>query len=214
MKVSEMLKDKKVLWGLGLAASGIILFLVYKNRKKIAAVASSAAESITSAVKSTQAYSKQFINYLGQIGQAKSVPRGVKNNNPGNINKTTKNGQPYLWNGEVPHEENTDSRFKQFYDWVYGIRALMLNLKSYFKNGKDTVRKIISTWAPASENKEGTEAYIKYVSSQLKVTPDTVLSPTEKTLSAITKAIAKFENGVSQEWITDAQAKKAYSLLT
>jgi hypothetical protein len=214
MGTVKILQDKRVQLGLALGAFGVISFVVYVNRKKIGEVASTATEKIVSATKTTKAYSKQIINYLGQIGQATKAPRGIKNNNPGNINKTTKDGKPYLWNGEVPHEENTDSRFKQFYDFAYGVRALMLNLKAYFKNGKDSVRKIISTWAPASENKESTEAYINYVAGQLKVKPDSTLLPTEKTLSAIAKAIAKFENGTSTEWVSDATAKKAYSLLT
>jgi hypothetical protein len=199
-------KDKKTYWIIaGIAFAGIIGYLVYRNRKLIKTGASITTQTI-------KGYSKQFVNYLGQLGQIINAPRGIKNNNPGNINKTYKDGKPYLWKGEIPHEENTDKRFKQFYDFIYGVRAIILNLKSYFKSGKNTVRKIISTWAPASENKEGTEAYIKYVSSQLKVNPDSVLIENEKNLGLLTKAIAKFENGVKTEWVSNEQINSAMKI--
>jgi hypothetical protein len=162
----------------------------------------------------TAKYSKQFINYLGKVGQALTAPRGVRNNNPGNINKTTKNGAEYLWNGEVPHAENTDGRFKQFYDYAYGVRALMLNLKSYFSNGKNTVRKIIETWAPAAENgKAGTEAYVQAVSKAVGVKPDTVLTFDKKYVNGLVKAIAQHENGSGDQWVTDAHLTKAWTLM-
>ena len=47
----------------------------------------------------------------------KSIPRGIRNNNPGNIKK---NGVD--WDGLS--EEQTDNTFFQFDDPVYGIRAL------------------------------------------------------------------------------------------
>lgn len=213
MKATTLLEDKKVQAGIALTCAGLIFFLIYRYRKNIASMTDSAVDMIKATVTNVKGYSKPFINYLGKVGQLLTAPRGIKNNNPGNINKTFKSNAPYLWNGEVPHDENTDSRFKQFYDFTYGVRALMLNLKSYFKNGKDTVREIISTWAPASENKEGTEAYIKFVSKELKVNDSTKLAMTEKTLTALAKAIAKFENGVGTDWVDDSVAKKAYSLI-
>jgi hypothetical protein len=207
MNFQQLIRNKRTYYVLlGVTAGAVIIYLVYKNRKLIASTTGKA-------VSKAKGYSKQFINYLGNIGQVLTSPRGVKNNNPGNINKTMKEGKEYLWKGEVPHVENTDKRFKQFYEWVYGVRALMLNLKSYFKSGKNTVRKIISTWAPESENKEGTEAYIKYVSSQLGVKPDSTLVENEKNLGLLTKAIAKFENGTKTEWVTDAHVKEAVNLL-
>jgi hypothetical protein len=202
----KITKDKRTYIVLFVAVAGVAAFFIYKYRKAIAGTA-------TSTVQSAKTYSKQFVNYLGKIGQAITAPRGIKNNNPGNINKTMKDGKEYLWKGEVPHAENTDKRFKQFYEFVYGVRALILNLKSYFSSGKNTVRKIISVWAPASENKEGTEAYIKFVSKQLNVTPDTALLPTDKTLGLLTKAIAKNENGQGTNWITDDHVSQALKLL-
>jgi len=211
MDLQKLSKDKRVYWGLGFTALGLVLIVSYLNRRKL----SKAAGNIVSAAKATTAkYSKQFINYLGQLGPMITAPRGVRNNNPGNINKTMKSGQEYLWNGEVPHVENTDGRFKQFYAYEYGVRALMLNLKSYFNSGQNTVRKIIEKWAPAAENgKAGTEAYVQAVSKAVGVKPDTTLTFDKKYVNGLVKAIAQHENGSGDKWVTDAHLTKAWDLM-
>ena len=49
--------------------------------------------------------------------------RGIRNNNPGNLEKRTTD-----WQGKVPHPQNTDSRFEQFDTIEHGLRALMINV--------------------------------------------------------------------------------------
>jgi hypothetical protein len=207
MDLEKLSKDKRLYWGLGIATVSLLTILIYNYRREI----SKTAGNVVSVAKATTAkYSKQFINYLGKVGQILTAPRGVRNNNPGNINQTTS-----LWNGEIPHEENSDGRFKQFYDYTYGVRALMLNLKSYFDKGKNTVRKIIETWAPAAENgNAGTEAYVQAVSKAVGVKPDTVLTFDKKYVNGLVKAIAQHENGSGDQWVTDVHLTKAWSLMT
>ena len=85
----------------------------------------------------------------------KKLPRGLRNNNPGNIrNSKTK----YL--GEV--QPSQDSAFKQFQSIDYGYRAMFVLIEHYYKaRGLKTIRQIINRYAPASEN--NTEAYIQQV---------------------------------------------------
>ncbi|MFB9098400.1 hypothetical protein ACFFVF_17995, partial [Flavobacterium jumunjinense] len=65
------------------------------------------------------------------------------------------------WKGKVPLSQNTDTRFEQFYELRYGIRALMLDLYNDFYKGKNTVTQLISEFAPHFEN--NTDAYIRSV---------------------------------------------------
>lgn len=96
----------------------------------------------------------------------KQQPRGIRNNNPLNIRIGN------TWLGEVPNP--TDSEFEQFVSPVYGLRAAFCILRRYIKRyGRNTVRKIVHSWAPSSEN--NCDAYIKIVCQQSKLGPDETL---------------------------------------
>ena len=113
--------------------------------------------------------------------------RGIRNNNPTNLRHSGDK-----WQGMSPTQ--TDSGFVQFETPFYGIRAGVKNIKSYMGRGLNTVTKIISTWAPASEN--NTSAYINAVCKALNVSPNTPLSNDKSTLLALVSAIIKHECGV------------------
>lgn len=96
----------------------------------------------------------------------KPQPRGIRNNNPLNIRIGN------TWLGEVPNP--TDSDFEQFVSPVYGLRAAFCILRRYIRRyGRNTVRKIVHSWAPSSEN--NCDAYIKIVCQQSKLDPDETL---------------------------------------
>ena len=117
------------------------------------------------------------------------LPRGLRNNNLGNLRITS-----IGWSGKVPVSKNTDGSFEQFVSLPYGIRALYKDLLNDFaKDGKNTIRKLISVYAPAHEN--NTEAYIKSVSLKTGVPADKVLSVLNKNiLIQLAKAIVDVEN--------------------
>lgn len=89
----------------------------------------------------------------------KIEPRGIRNNNPLNIRKGSN------WKGEKYPQD--DKSFEQFESMQYGIRAGFIILRNYITgyNGLtqrfNTIEKIISRWAPATEN--DTRAYIAQV---------------------------------------------------
>ncbi len=114
-------------------------------------------------------------------------PRGVRNNNPGNLEASSSNP----WIGQT----GSDGRFAKFETPEHGIRALGRNLISYQRQGIDTVGEIINRWAPPSDNND-TAAYIKAVSAQLGVTANQPLDASNPdTLQALCAAIIKHENG-------------------
>lgn len=102
---------------------------------------------------------------------AKQLPRGYRNNNPGNIEW----GSP--WQGLINRQHATDPRFCQFNDPASGVRAIVVTLMTYFDKRKardgskiDTIREVIERWAPPVENH--TKNYINNVSRLLDIDPD------------------------------------------
>lgn len=89
------------------------------------------------------------------MAKQKNLPRGIRNNNPGNLRRTS---DP--WQGLST--EQSDAEFFSFNSSTYGIRALARVLISYQdKYGLDTIDGLISRWAPGAEN--DTAAYVQAV---------------------------------------------------
>lgn len=87
-------------------------------------------------------------------------PRGIRNNNPGNI-RISKD----KWQGLADNQ--SDDEFFVFKSAPYGIRALARVLITYYdKYGLETIDDIITRWAPPSEN--DTEGYIVSVAEKTK----------------------------------------------
>lgn len=139
-------------------------------------------------------------SYLGQTGK----PRGVRNNNPGNIRYSPANA----WLGKVPISQNTDGSFEQFVEWRYGVLALIKLLSKYIVR-YGTIEKMIRVYAPSVEN--NTEAYIRAVSNETGFPRNQAISVNRDTLQKLTLAIAKHEIGA--DWVTIEDFQKAYKLL-
>ncbi len=122
---------------------------------------------------------------IEQVVSVVSQPRGIRNNNPGNIERTgTK------WRG-MSADQSKDSRFVVFDYPEWGIRAIARVIKTYMGRGVNTVQGIINTWAPPSEN--DTAAYIAAVARKIGVTPYQPLDA--GALPGLVAAIIFHENG-------------------
>ncbi|MFV0627299.1 MAG: structural protein [Alphaproteobacteria bacterium] len=118
----------------------------------------------------------------------KKIPRGIRNNNPGNIRY---NG--IAWKGlETPP---TDGAFCIFTHPEFGLRALAKLLRNYNRYyGIRTIKSIINRFAPDTEN--NTTAYIQSVCKATGFTDCQQLDlESEKVLLPLIKAIIKHENG-------------------
>lgn len=135
------------------------------------------------------------------------MSRGIRNNNPGNIDYYPANN----WKGQLAHDKTIEPRFCRFSAPEYGIRAIIALLRNYqHKYGLNTVTGLISRWAPSNEN--NTAAYVRGVAKALEVSPDAVIRLADKnTVLSMAKAIIQHENG-SQPY-PDTLFEKAYSLL-
>ncbi|EGD9448763.1 lytic transglycosylase, partial [Escherichia coli] len=117
---------------------------------------------------------------------AQATKRGERNNNPGNLNFAGQAGASL---------ERPGGRFARFETAFDGLRALARQLMLYAGRGINSVEKIVSTWAPASDN-NNTTAYIRAVSQRLGVDPRAALNMSDpQTMSALMSSIIQHENG-------------------
>ncbi|AHI25490.1 structural protein [Komagataeibacter xylinus] len=127
------------------------------------------------------------------------LPRGIRNNNPGNLDFA---GQP----GAHLETGVADPRFAVFPTMDDGIRALRAQLLRYGERGLTTIASIISIYAPASEN--ATNAYIAGLCRQMGVQADTALDLRDAaTMRALVEGITTMENGPGH--ISAAQIDRA-----
>ena len=131
---------------------------------------------------------------------APALPRGIKNRNPGNIDRNQ-----IKWQG-MSRDQSGDPRFVVFDAPEWGIRAIVRVLRSYRDtHGLRTVRGMINRWAPPIEN--DTEAYAVTVARKLGVDPDDRVDIDDgELLRGLVKAIIRHENGrgpLDGDWYED-----------
>lgn len=115
------------------------------------------------------------------------LPRGLRNNNPGNIRRNSD-----VFQGEV--NPSRDKEFKQFKSMAYGYRAVFKILSNYYRNYKlDTIRKMIGRWAPENEN--NTAGYVSLVCSYSGIGPDDLISFDREQMIRIVAGMSRVENG-------------------
>lgn len=135
------------------------------------------------------------------MARQKNLPRGIRNNNPLNI----RHGN--VWLGEVANPSDTE--FEQFCSMEYGLRAAFVILRRYIRRyGHNTIRSIVSTWAPSSEN--NTKAYIDKVCAQMKIDPDEPIKYEDsETMCRLVSAMCLVECG---QRVDEAKISKAYTM--
>lgn len=116
-----------------------------------------------------------------------SAPRGVRNNNPGNLNFANQEG--------ATKEGGEGGRFAVFETMQHGVAALYKQLQLYFKRGINTLSSIVKTYAPASDN-NNVGAYISALSKATGKGADETLDANDtSTIARLMKGIVDHENG-------------------
>lgn len=127
-----------------------------------------------------------YLQGADDVPQSTSGSRGIRNNNPGNI-RISKD----KWLGLAATQD--DPAFFKFTHARYGVRAMGKILLNYEKKyGLNTVRQLITRWAPGHENP--TDAYVAYVARLAGVEPDQTIVVYDH-VGALVNAIIRFENG-------------------
>ena len=133
-----------------------------------------------------------------------AITRGIRNNNPFNLRKTS---DP--WQGLSAVQDDAD--FFKFDSSLYGIRAGVHTLLTYQdKEGLNTINQIIARFAPPSDNND-TAAYAADVAKRSGFAADQPLDMhSYDNLRPVVEAIIWHENG--QQPYTDAQLVKSLVL--
>lgn len=131
----------------------------------------------------------------------KSLPRGIRNNNPGNLNFAGQAG--------ATKEGGPNGRFAVFGSMQEGVAALVRQIGLYVKRGRNTIRKILEVYAPPGEN--NTNAYIAAVSKALGIGPDDALdTENAQQVMGLVRAITNHENG--KGFVSDADIAGGFQL--
>jgi hypothetical protein len=131
----------------------------------------------------------------GDSGDA-SVSNGFGINNPLNIRYLSANA----FNGQIGNHGG----YGEYDTLQNGVRAGGLELDSYYRRGLNTITKIVSTWAPSTENNTG--SYITDVSQRMGIAPSEPLSWPEDKVDLI-QAMAFHENGyndMSDQFVSES----------
>ena len=116
-----------------------------------------------------------------------NVPRGVRNNNHGNI-------EDGAFAKSQPGYVGSDGRFARFESPEAGMNAMSALLDTYAGKGINTVAGVINRWAPPSEN--DTNSYAATVAKSLGVDQNTPINIQDPKIKAvIMQAISAVENG-------------------
>ncbi len=188
------------LLGLSLAAASIVAVVYYRNRSSGAA--GDALEEIVTGFKKLgdgATYAKEPLPLEVKAMEEKRVAattvsptgstsgaRGIRNNNPGNIRRSTEK-----WQGLALVQN--DPAFFQFTHAKYGVRAIGKILTTYrTRYSLTNVRDLIARWAPPVEN--NTQSYVDQVARTLGVKADATID-VQKRLPDLAAAIIRHENG-------------------
>jgi hypothetical protein len=116
------------------------------------------------------------------------TPRGIRNNNPGNLEFQRQAGA------------TSDGRFARFDNPAQGLQAMAGQLDRYNERGLNTIAKVITKWAPPTNDKgkieNDTPAYIDYVKNKMGVGANEKIDLKDPTvLSKLMGAMIGKENG-------------------
>ena len=93
--------------------------------------------------------------FSNQVNRSAYLSRGIRNNNPGNLNFAGQKGATL--------ESGPNARFASFPTMLEGIAALDRQVMLYLKRGKNTIDQIIDIYAPSSDG-NNISSYKSYLS--------------------------------------------------
>ncbi len=134
---------------------------------------------------------KELYDAASELNLSGDLPRGIRNNNPGNVEHSSRN----KWLGLA--DPASDGRYCRFTHPQYGIRAMLWLLLTYqTKHRLKTIKQIIERYAPR-QDKNATDEYIEHVSKRAGVKASEPISLRDfKIAVAVITAMIEFENGM------------------
>lgn len=115
------------------------------------------------------------------------APRGLRNNNPGNLRLPASQTRP----GDCGHDKDG---FSKFSSPEYGLDSLARQLVNYGRRGLKTVAEIMGRYSPQKEN--DTYAYIMFMANSMRVdVVKTLDMESPEMIAALMTGIIRYENG-------------------
>ena len=135
-----------------------------------------------------------YLKYSPEVSCPGSVPCALRD--PGQISGNIRQSA-VRYKGEV--RPSRDPAFKQFESMPWGYRAIFVLLDTYrIRHGLETIRGMISRWAPPSENH--TEIYIRAVADAVGIADDRPVDTRDRTtMLRMAAAISRVENGTAAD---------------
>lgn len=132
-----------------------------------------------------------------------SYPRGLRNNNPGNIKAGIN------WEGAI----GDDGVFVTFKNIAYGIRAMATDIGNDIRlDGKNSLQALVYEYAPPTEN--NTAVYLQDLVTWTGYGPTQALPRSETMMVKLIRAFMNKELGVSYSaLISDADIKEGLALM-
>ncbi|ECG8260377.1 hypothetical protein FO131_19570 [Salmonella bongori] len=147
-----------------------------------------------------------WANWLhgGRQGRLLLPARGIRNNNPGNLNFAGQEGASL--------EDGPNGRFAVFPTMISGIAALDKQLSLYMKRGKDTIDSIVKTYAPGSDHNNVAE-YERYLSEVMHIGINQKIDPTSGSqMLSLMRGIIGMENGQQGNLISSSDILAAMAM--
>lgn len=154
------------------------------------------------------ATNKDFYDAASELGLTGDLPRGIRNNNPGNVEHNSKNN----WIGLA--DPVSDGRYCRFTHPQYAIRAMLWLMLTYqAKYRFKTITQIIERYAPR-QDKNATTEYIAHVAKRAGIKPNQAISLRDyETAVAVVTAMIEFENGIQPQPYPDEMIETAIGLV-
>jgi murein DD-endopeptidase MepM/ murein hydrolase activator NlpD len=142
---------------------------------------------------------------------APSDPRGLRNNNPGNIKRDQTD-----WVGLRPSIHQLDPVFFQFTAMRFGIRAMARILKNYsLKQGINSLRGMSERWAPADDGNDPllhARIILSHCRGVCQSVDETISLSKPDIQFGIIRGIMVAENGPKAETVSDETVLKGIDL--
>lgn len=157
-----------------------------------------------------------FVNLIQSVlspGASSGLPRGISNNNPGNIKRSAAND----WQGQTGQDANG---FAIFSDPVYGLRAMFMVLQAYSNEGAlfpnstapFSISNIVTRWT-SGDSAADQAGWVSTVESVSGIPRGQQIDPTSQSqMQALVNGIVAAENGLAYAGYYAATEPQAWSM--
>ncbi|EAA8631116.1 lytic transglycosylase domain-containing protein [Salmonella enterica subsp. enterica] len=142
--------------------------------------------------------------FSNQVNRAAYLSRGIRNNNPGNLNFAGQKGATL--------ESGPDARFASFPTMLEGIAALDRQVMLYLKRGKNTIDQIIDIYAPSSDG-NNTSSYKSYLSQYTGLgVKEKIDASNFEVMKKLIQGIINHENGAAASAVSGDDVMRALAM--